>query len=537
VRKSVVPLIAALALSLLLPLQPAAADTVDPPLATGEIQQIGPGLYFTEAQSFQIAESDVAVGGIGRRHSVVAQAGSVAKPESAPASRADMGAFGPGWEAEFLGGTLNRKLEQQDGDIVVTDLGVGESFHYDLTSSIAYPSGGGVNKYQTTDGSKITETTKWDTTAGAMVTTIVEILGADLSVTGTGDDTFTDAGGNPVPAADLKPTFAWSQAAPGSDKWRVTSVGSTSNGTSAVAYDAQGRVSTIDEPAAGETPQQSLKVTYASNTTASGTSLGDYTGRAREITLTTGSTTQTVARYAYDASGLLRTMTNPVESADPVASYSYDTIGRVSEISSPANGAWDLTFLAQSAAPNVEESGLARPASQSVFQGAAGINDPSVSSPPATDIIPGEISDPQAYPRQCNTATSWLWYTKSGCAAWAAHYGWHAPYWKKLPSGYYVVGINHDHCTSSPDKPSGYDFRSACDMHDYGYGLIGNTYKGYKYYLDRNKKSNVDNAFHTTLRDYTCSAYRFKSVCRSIAYTYLKFVQRYGNPKNGANAT
>lgn len=97
-RKLVVPVITALALSLLLPLQSAAADTVDPPLATGEIQQIGPGLYFSEAQSFQIAESDVAVGGIGRRHSVVAQAGSVAQPESAPASRADMGAFGPGWE-------------------------------------------------------------------------------------------------------------------------------------------------------------------------------------------------------------------------------------------------------------------------------------------------------------------------------------------------------------------------------------------------------------------------------------------------------
>ncbi|WP_051789484.1 phospholipase A2 [Streptomyces sp. NRRL S-1022] len=536
-RKAVVPVITALSLSLLLPMQQASAATVDPPLATGEIQQIGPGLYFSESQSFQISEGDVAVGAIGRRHSVVAQAGGAAQPESAPASRADIGAFGPGWEAEFLGGTLNRKLEQQGSDIVVTDLDVGESFRYSLTSSIAYPSGGGVNKYQTTDGSKITETTKWDASAGALVTTVVESLGADLSATETGDDTFTDASGNPVPSADLKPTYTWKQAAPGTDKWRVTGVGSTSNGTSTVGYDTQGRVSTITEPAAGETPQQSLTVTYASNTTASGSTYGDYQGRAKEISLTAGTTTQTVARYAYDASGRLRTMTNPVESAEPVASYSYDTTGRVSTISSPANGAWDLTFPAGSAAPNVESTGLARPASQSTFQGAAGITDPGASGPPAADFTTGEISDPQSYPRQCSTATSWLWYTKAGCAAWVAHYGWHAPYWKKLPSGYWVVGINHDHCTQSPDKPSGYDFRSACDMHDYGYGLIGNTYKGYKYYLDRSKKSNVDNAFHTTLRDYTCSAYRFKSVCRSIAYTYLKFVQRYGNPKNGANAT
>ncbi|MFE0845902.1 phospholipase A2 [Streptomyces rochei] len=535
-RKAALPVITALALSLLLPQQPAAAETIEQPLAEGSIQQVGPGLYFSETQSFEIAESDVSAGAIGRRHSVVTRDSGVAAPESAPSSRADMGVFGPGWQAEFLGGTLNRKLEQQAGAIVVTDLGADEAFRYDLTSSVAYPSGGGVNKYETNSGSKITETTKWDASAGAMVTSIVETLGVDLSATEAGDDTFTDAAGNPIPAADLQPTYSWKQAAQGADTWRVTGVGSKINGTSTVGYDAQGRVATIKEPAAGDSPEESLTITYADTTTATVSTFGDFAGRTKQITLTTGSTTQTVARYSYDASGLLRTMANPVESTEPVASYAYDTTGRVADITSPNSGGWDLDFPAGSAAPNVEPAGPARPASQSEFQGAAGINDPNASGPPASDFTGGEISDPQAYPRHCSTATSWLWYTRSGCAAWVAHYGWRSPKWKELPSKYYVVGITYDHCTSSPDKPSRYDFRSACDMHDYGYGLIGNTYKGYRYYLDRSKKSNVDNAFHTTLRDYTCSAYRWKSLCRSIAYAYRKGVNK-GNPKNGANAT
>ncbi|MEU2062805.1 phospholipase A2 [Streptomyces sp. NPDC013455] len=536
-RRSALPVVAALGVTLLLPQQQAAAETIDQPLATGDIQQVGPGTYYSETRSFEIAETDVAAGLIDRRHAVVAQDSGVAKPQSAPAGRTDMGVFGPGWEAEFLGGQLNRKLEQQSGAIVVTDLGVNETYRYNLTKSVDYPSGGGVNTYEATDGSKITETTKWDSAAGAMTTTVVETLGVDLAATEAGDDTFTDASGNPIPAADLKPTYTWKQAAPGTDKWRVTGVGSVANGTSTVGYDTQGRVSTITEPAAGETPEQSVRVTYATATTASGTALGDFAGRAKQITVTTGGTTQTLARYAYDSAGLLRSLTNPVESTEPVASYAYDTTGRVTEVTSPDNGAWDLTFPAESAAPNVEETGLARPARESQLQGAAGIHDTDGTAPPATDFTGGEISDPQAYPRHCNTATSWLWYLKSGCAAKVAHYGWHNPYWKVTAAGYLVVGINHDHCTSSPDKPLGFDFRAACDMHDYGYGLIGNTYKGYKYYLDRNKKSNVDYAFHTTLRDYTCTAYRKKGHCQAVALGYLKAVQKKGNPKNGANAT
>ncbi|WP_338118105.1 phospholipase A2 [Streptomyces coryli] len=544
-RKAILSVIVAVSTALLIPQQSATAAPTDPqaaeneiqqPLAEGEIQQIGPGQYFTATKTFEVAESDVPVADMGRRHSIVVQSDGVARPESAPASRADLGVFGPGWEAEFLGGQLSRKLQQQSGAIVVTDLGTSESFRYNLTSSIAYPGGGGVNKYQSAEGSKITETTKWDASAGAMVTTVVETLAADLAATEPGDDAFTDGAGNPLPATDLQPTLTWKQAAPGSDQWRVTGVGNKAHGTTTAGYDAQGRVATVKEPAAGETPEQVLTVSYASATTATGTSFGDVAGRAKSITVTTDGTTQTLARYGYDSAGLLRTVTNPSESSEPDAAYAYDATNRVSEVTSPSSGEWDLAFPAGSAAPNVEPIGPAPPAAESEFQGASGITDPNVAGPPASDFTGDDVSGQESYPSYCYKARHWLYYWRSGCAAWAAHYGWHKPYWKRTPGKWWVVGINHDHCTSSPDKPSGYDFRSACDMHDYGYGLIGNTYKNYRYYLSRYKKTNVDDVFYTVLRDGTCSAYRFKSYCRGIAWIYRKGVSR-GNPKNGANAT
>lgn len=552
-RRIALPAITVLSLSLLLPLEIAGAEradasvalaaaAVDPPLAEGELEQVGPGVYSTADQSFEIYETDVAEGLMSRSHTVNAQADGVAKPESAPASRPDMGVFGPGWEAEFVGGQLNRKLEQKSDSIVVTDLDANVPITYSLTSSVDYPSGGGVRKYASAEGNKLTETTKFDATTGTLVSTVSEVMSAPTPEVDADQSADTDADA-PVGMAGLTSTYTWKQVAPGTDTWRVTGVGTVADGVLTTAgYDTQGRVSTINEAAAGDTPAQSLAVRYSTATTATGTTPGEFAGRAKEITLTVGTTTQTLARYSYDTSGLLRAVVNPVEAAEPVASYAYDSTGRVSDVTSPSNGAWDLTFPAESAAPNVESEGPARPTADSPLQGAADITNAGATTPPATDFSGGEISDPSAYPRHCNRATDWLWYLETGCAAWAAHYGWHKPLWKQTPTKHWVVGINNDGCsTPGPNvsKPKGFNFRSACDMHDYGYGLIGNTYKGYKYYLDRSKKSNVDNAFHTTMKTYSCKKYGVMSrpECEGWAYAYYKAVGWKGNPKNGANAT
>ncbi|MFI5963934.1 phospholipase A2 [Streptomyces asoensis] len=553
-RRIALPVFAALSLSLLIPQGTAGAApsgaplaapaaVVDPPLADGEIQQVGPGLYSTADKSFSIYETDVAEGLMSRSHTVNAQAGDVARPQSAPASRADIGVFGPGWQAEFVGGQLNRRLTQQNGSVVVTDLTANAALTYTLKSSVDFPSGGGVKKYATADGDKLTETTRFDEATGTMVSTVVETVDVAASAVDADQSADTDSGAA-VGIDTLTPTYTWKQAAPGTDNWRVTGVGTVADGglSTVVAYDTKGRVLTVTEAAAGDSPQQTLKVAYSATTTAGGTALGEFAGRAREITVTTGATTQTLARYSYDASGLLRSVADPVEGTDPVSSYAYDSTGRVSDVTSPSNGTWDLTFPAASASPNVEPVGPARPAAESPFVGASGITDPAATAPPATDFVTGEINDPQAYPRHCNRATDWLWYLETGCAAWAAHYGWHQPFWKQTPTGHWVVGINNDGCsTPGPNvsRPLGFNFRTACDMHDYGYGLIGNTYKGYKYYLDRSKKANVDSAFHTTMKTYSCKAYFItkRPACYSVAYAYYKAVGLKGNPKNGANAT
>lgn len=499
-------------------------------------------MYSTAEKSFEIYETDVAVGLMSRSHTVIAQPDGVSKPESAPVSRADMGIFGPGWQAEFVGGQLNRKLEQSGNTVVVTDLTENAATTYALKGSIDFPDGGGVRKYATPEGDTLTETTRFDEATGAMVSTATETINVAGSVPDADLSADTDADA-PANLDQLTPTYTWKQVGAGVNRWRVTGVGTVANGALTTAtYDTAGRIATVKDTEIGETTSRLLTVKYSTATTATSTTPGEFTGRIREIILTDGATVQTLARYSYDATGLLRSVANPVEGIDEVSSYAYDTTGRVSDVASPSNGNWDLTFPAGSASPNVDPVGPARPAADAPLEGAGGSTDPAASGPLPTDFTNGEITDPQAYPRHCSAATHWLWYLKKDCAAWAAHYGWHKPGFKYTPTGKRVVGINHDGCsTPGPNisKPRGFNFRTACDMHDYGYGLIGNTYKGYKYYLDRSKKSNVENAFHTTMKTYSCKAYNVlaRPECYGHAWVYYKAVGLKGNPKNGANAT
>jgi hypothetical protein len=190
-----------------------AGAVVDPPLAEGDIEQVGPGVYSTADQSFEIYETDVAEGLMSRSHTVNAQADGVSRPESAPTSRPDMGVFGPGWEAEFVGGQLNRKLEQKSNTVVVTDLDENVPITYSLTSSVDYPSGGGVRKYVSAEGNKLTETTKFDATTGALVSTVSEVLSTPTSEVDADQSADTDAGA-PVGVAGLTPTYTWKQVAP-----------------------------------------------------------------------------------------------------------------------------------------------------------------------------------------------------------------------------------------------------------------------------------------------------------------------------------
>ncbi|EDY43229.1 hypothetical protein [Streptomyces sp. SPB074] len=125
-----------------------------------------------------------------------------------------MGAFGPGWQAEFLGGQLNRQLKQNADSVVVTDLNEGVALTYALKSSIDYPNGGGVKKYTSSQGDTLTETTRFDEASGTMVSTASEAINAATSVPDADLSGDTDAG-TPLELGELTPTYTWKQVASG----------------------------------------------------------------------------------------------------------------------------------------------------------------------------------------------------------------------------------------------------------------------------------------------------------------------------------
>jgi YD repeat-containing protein len=271
--------------------------------------------------------------------------------------------------------------------------------------------------------------------------------------------------------------FRWASVA---GQWRVTEVGTPERGMGGVAYDAQGRVTRI----ATGTPDGS----------GAGYAELHYAGALVDsvsYVAGSGSAPVTVASYRYDLAGRLVGVTTPRDGVQ--TTYAYDALSRLTVVDSPTTGSWTYQYGTGSEPVTAEED-------------------------------PGTIAA-----SVCSTATSYMW-GESGC--WAdpvRHYGLHSPSWKTTPTGKSVVGIDYDHCTSSPDQPDGFDFRPACDMHDYGYGVIATGY------LSDDKKFAVDEVFYTTLKEHTCPAYSAweRWACNADAWIYRQAVNQ-GDPQNGA---
>ncbi|MCM4083621.1 phospholipase A2 [Paractinoplanes hotanensis] len=495
--------------TLLIPQHGASAAEPSPqPAAQPEVQQIGPGIHLSADDSYRIFENDVPAGLMGRSHAVAGQDGNTSRARDAPVGRPDLKVFGPSWEARFLGGQLNRRLTPGSREITTTDLVSNKSFRYKLTRSIAGADGGNTRTYLAIDGSTLVETTKSDALTGRSNKTLVETLNVDLTTTQPGDDAFVDESGKPIPAPGLQPSYTWKQVSSGD--WRITAVGNKAHKGSTISYDRLGRVSTISEPVRGDTPARSLNVNYATVTTASGARLGDVSGQAKDITLTVGQTARTLARYFYDSSTLLREVTNPAAGTD-LNNYTYDSNGRVSTVVTDGGARWALTYTSNAVVPQARQTGWE-----------------------ATD---GEFSAMASSPSYCNTASSWMYGVACSTHS-VAHYGWRGPV-VKFTGGIPVVGLNHDHCTSAPDNPFGFDFNPACDSHDFGYGIIGNSYfPGFPQYLDRGQKGGVDAEFYNMLYNFICPKYGSStSACRGTAWVYYTAVGLGGNPVNGARAT
>ncbi|OKK19584.1 hypothetical protein AMK16_16030 [Streptomyces sp. CB00455] len=80
-----------------------------------------------------------------------------------------------------------------------------------------------------------------------------------------------------------------------------------------------------------------------------------------------------------------------------------------------------------------------------------------------------------------------------------------------------------DYCTTSPDNPLGFPFRSACARHDFGYRnhRAAGTFPA--------AKSRLDKAFHADLKR-ICARYRGarRASCDSTAWTYYQAVRLLG---------
>ncbi|WP_214325762.1 phospholipase A2 [Nonomuraea sediminis] len=151
-----------------------------------------------------------------------------------------------------------------------------------------------------------------------------------------------------------------------------------------------------------------------------------------------------------------------------------------------------------------------------------------------TDPVAGGSANAYDYANQAPTSNAdldgkkWYWCTNFWHFAFYHcginyvwyHSAWRYVYWVKTPAGWWVRGVFYDYCTSSPDKPFGYDFRAACMMHDYGYALRGMGYIS--------SRHQADDVFYYVLYYGVCPHYFFKSFCRGIAYKYYLAVWYFG---------
>ncbi|MFG2558125.1 DNRLRE domain-containing protein [Streptomyces sp. NPDC048496] len=95
---------------------------------------------------------------------------------------------------------------------------------------------------------------------------------------------------------------------------------------------------------------RSLEFVYATSTTATGSTLGDFKDQLREIRLwatapgASAATAQAVQMFAYDSAGRLRQAWHPQISPALKTEYAYDGAGRITQVTPPGELPWTMTY-------------------------------------------------------------------------------------------------------------------------------------------------------------------------------------------------
>lgn len=213
--------------------------------------------------------------------------------------------FGPGWTASFdddsgLGGAQIIDATPRDGTITVLTAD-GEALVYTTPTGArrtgtAIPTG----SYQPADDNTTLSGIVM-TVSGSGASTVLELTGDDSVVT-----KFQVTAASTTAAATFKTVEVRDPAVPGKTTYNYDSAGRV---TSIVAPLPDGVTSCVaGTPSAG---CRVLKISYATTTTATSTTAGDYAGQVSKITAQVNTDSdRTLATYQYNSTGQLVTQTD-----------------------------------------------------------------------------------------------------------------------------------------------------------------------------------------------------------------------------------
>lgn len=242
--------------------------------------------------------------------------------------------FGPGWIAALTGDAAGHA----DAQVIDATLsqGVIAVVGSDGTTLLYQPSSGLAQRTTATLAQGTWKPVD-DLTSESGI--IASVNGSTVTLTDP-DGTLTTFTAATAPTSTTAAVFA-----PGS----VKEPGSASSTT--YAYDSAGRVTRILAPvpagvscsSAMNTGCRGLDIAYATSTTATTGTPGDYVGQTKTIATDIGGTTVVVAAYAYDTTGRLVSVTDPRTGL--ATTYGYDgTSNRIASITNPGQTPVNYTY-------------------------------------------------------------------------------------------------------------------------------------------------------------------------------------------------
>ncbi|MFP8902824.1 DNRLRE domain-containing protein [Streptomyces atacamensis] len=134
---------------------------------------------------------------------------------------------------------------------------------------------------------------------------------------------------------------------------------------------------------------RALEFVYATSTTATADTFGDYSGQVKELRLwstapgAANATAKAVQTYAYDTSGRLRQAWNPLITPELKTEYAYDAAGRVTQLTPPGQLPWTFAYGKAGSASTAGEGMLLKATRPGLKQGTTG----TVEGTAATSVV------------------------------------------------------------------------------------------------------------------------------------------------------